>query len=368
MTHSEILAKPSENKNTCTLGFGCMRFPSGNKELIKMTDAYMEAGFNYFDTAYAYGDSEERLGKTLVSRYPRDSFMIADKMPPWEVKNRKSCEKIFSATLKNLGTDYIDFMLLHSLNVSNEETSINADIYGWAADEKKKGNVRHVGFSFHDSAELLEKLFIDHPEMEFVQLQLNYMDVLRGEGKKLHELALKYDKPIIVMEPMRGGSLANLPSAAEAVFKKHAPNVSVASWANRYAASLQGATCLLSGMSSLEHMQDNIKTFSPLKPITEEELNVIETAIAEIGKVSSIPCTGCNYCLDACPESIEISQCMAYYNEAKRGGAKWNLEMLYNSIPKGKKSEDCTSCGACVPRCPQHINIPKELQKVTKYF
>jgi len=368
MTHNDILQKPSENKGPASLGFGCMRFPSGSGEVVKMTDAYLEAGFNYFDTAYIYGGSEEMLNKALVTRHKRESYIIADKIPPWHVRDRSSCDKLYKTILKRLGIDYLDFLLVHSLDDDNERKAVNADVYSWAAEQKKKGNLGHVGFSFHGSTELLEKVLNDHPEMEFVQLQLNYMDIMRGNGGQWHELAMKRDMPIIVMEPLRGGALAKLPPAAESLMKAHAPDSSIASWAMRYAAALTGVTCVLSGMSSYSQMKDNIRTFSPLKPLATEEMGIIEAALSEIGKISSVPCTGCGYCLKDCPLQIEIEKCFSLYNEVKRGGAKWNLSMIYDTITQGRKAGDCTSCGACVKRCPQHINIPKELKTVTRMF
>ena len=368
MTHQDVLKKPSENKNHATLGFGCMRLPSSVKEVTQMTDAFLDAGFNYFDTAYLYTGSEEMLKKTLVTRHHRDSYMIATKIPPWIVNNHKDHDKVFKTSLKRLGTDYVDFLLVHALDCDTEPAAVNSDLYGWAAEQKKKGYVKHVGFSFHDTAYWLEKVLVDHPEMEFVLLQLNYMDILRGQGKSFYDLAIKYDKPLLVMEAMRGGALAKLPPAAEALMKNYNPDASIASWANRYAASLAGATTLLSGMSSLEQMHDNIKTFSPLVPINNEEMAIIETVVSEIGKVSTIPCTGCGYCLADCPEQIEIVSCFSYYNEVKRGTNQMNLKMQYDTIPDDRRANDCTSCGACVPRCPQHIDIPKELKKAAKMF
>ena len=368
MNHRDILKKPAENKGFASLGFGCMRLPSALSEVIKMTDAYLEAGFNYFDTAYIYGGSEEMLNKALISRHKRESYMIADKIPPWNVSDRSSCDKLYRTIMKRLGLDCLDFLLVHSLDDDNERKAVSAGLYDWAAEQKKKGNAKHVGFSFHGSAKLLEKLFNDHPEMEFVQLQLNYMDIMRGNGGQWHQLAIKYDKPIIVMEPVRGGALANLPPAAQSLMKGYAPDDSVASWAMRYAASLPGVTCVLSGMSSIAQMKDNIHSFSPFKPICGEEMAIIEAVLTEMGKVSSIPCTGCGYCLPDCPLSVEIEKCFALYNEAKRGGEKWNLSMVYDTIPTSRRAGDCTACGACLKRCPQHINIPKELLAVGRMF
>jgi hypothetical protein len=367
MTYADILTKPSEQKNPATLGFGAMRLPDVN-ETTKMVDAYLEAGFNYFDTAYIYGGSEEKLKKALTTRHTRDSYMIADKMPPWSVRNKKDCERLFTEMQKRLGLDYIDFMLVHSLDDGNERNAVNADIYGWAAEEKKKGNVRHVGFSFHGSPELLEKCFINHPEMEFVQLQINYIDVLRGQAGLLQEIAIKHDKPIIIMEPVKGGSLANLPKAAEALMKTHAPDKSIASWALRYTAQAAGATCVLSGMSDIKQTLDNIQTFNPPIPLTEDEMVIIKAALLEISKISNVPCTACKYCLADCPQKIDIPSCFNLYNELKRGGTGWNLTNLYNAILRENRADSCTACGICVARCPQGIDIPAAFKDVVKAF
>ena len=363
MTHQDIL---NPNPNYAALGFGLMRLPSVD-ETIRMVDMYMDAGFNYFDTAYVYGNSEEKLKKSLSSRHPRDSFLVADKMPPWMVSDSKSCDKLFNETLKRCGVSYIDFYLIHSLDEGNERNAVKSGIYAWITQLKKKGLCKHIGFSFHGSAKLLDHILTTHPEMEFVQLQLNYMDILQGKAGELQDIALKNKKPIIVMEPVRGGALASLPKSAEVVLKKHAPDVSVASWAVRYAATLSGATCLLSGMSTVDQMKDNLKTYSPFKPMTNDEIDIIKNALQEMSKISTIPCTLCKYCIDECPENIEIPVCFSLYNDLKRGNAAdWNLQGLYKGIPDRHRAGDCISCGACVPRCPQHIDIPKELKTVAR--
>jgi len=368
MTHADIISKPSEFKGFAALGFGCMRLPSGVDEVAKMTDAYLDAGLNYFDTAYVYGGSEEKLGKALVARHPRDTYMIADKIPPWNARNRKDCDKIFGTMLNRLKVDHLDFLLIHSLDEDNERSAVNADIYDWAAQQKKKGATRHVGFSFHGNTELLERLLIDHPEMEFVQLQLNYIDVKRGLAKDWLEMAAKHDKPVIAMEPVRGGTLAKLPLSAENLMKAYSPDSSIASWAVRFAATLPGVTCMLSGMSTLTQMQDNIRTFTPLKPLNNEEMDIIDAVLTEMGKAAPIACTGCDYCLAECPRQIAISLCFSIYNEVKRGSEKWNSNQVFDTIPHGRSAADCIDCGACVKRCPQHIDIPEELKKVSKMF
>ena len=329
----------------------------------------MEAGFNYFDTAYVYGGSEEKLREAVVKRYARDSFLAADKIPPWmTTKDRASCDKLLNESLKRCGLDYFDFYLVHSLDEGNERKAVSNGVYEWAAEQKKKDLVKHVGFSFHGTTELLEHMLTVHPEMEFVQLQLNYIDILRGKAGELLELAQKHNKPVIAMEPVKGGALASLPPAAEAVLKASRPDVSAASWAMRYAASLPGVSCVLGGMSSVEQMRDNIKTHSPFEPLTEDDLGVIENVLQELSKISSIPCTYCKYCVADCPENIEIPVCFNLYNDIKRGSSKWNVEGLYAALPEGRRAGDCTACGSCIARCPQHIDIPENLKTVARQF
>jgi len=364
MTHQDVL---DLNPKHAALGFGLMRLPSAG-ETTQMVDMFMEAGFNYFDTAHVYGGSEEKLKKTISSRFPRDSFLVADKLPPWTAHNEKACDRLLNESLKRCGLDHFDFYLIHSLDEGNERSAVKNGLYEWISQQKKKGTCRHIGFSFHGSTELLESIFKNHPEMEFVQLQLNYVDILQGKAGELHEVALKYNKPVIVMEPVRGGALASLPKAAEVLFKNHASDRSISSWAIRYAATLKGATCVLSGMSDIDQMQDNLKTYDPFIPMTKNEEEIIKNALQELSKIAVIPCTSCKYCLDECPENIDISVCFNLYNDVKRGGAEWNLSGLYKGIPAGKRASACVACGACVPRCPQHIDIPEQLKVVARQF
>jgi hypothetical protein len=223
-----------------------------------------------------------------------------------------------------------------------------------------------VGFSFHGSTELLEAIFKDHPEMEFVQLQLNYSDVLRGQGGKWQEMALRYDKPIIVMEPVKGGMLARLPKTAETLMKTHSPMASIASWAMRYAGALQGVTCVLGGMSSMAQMKDNIGTYNPLTQLDLDEMAVIETVLLEMAKNAAIPCTACKYCMPYCPQQIDIATCLSLFNGTKLGAAGWNQKILYDNLPNG--ADKCTDCGVCLPRCPQKIDIPKALKETVRAF
>ena len=351
------------------LGFGGMRMPSDNTELAKMVDLYLDSGYNYFDTAYIYNGSEEAFGKALVSRHPRESFVIASKLPPWEVnESPEDCEKIMKEQLRRTGLDYFDFYLVHSLSEGREQDIEDKGLFEWCVEQKKKGLIKHLGFSFHGGTAYLERLLDKHPETEFVQLQQNYMDNLRGPASEWQNLAIKYKQPIIVMEPVKGGSLAALPAPAEKLLKEYAPDRSVASWAIQYAATLDGVTCVLSGMSNLNQLHDNLQTFKNLKPLSSEEKKLLDSVLAEMSKVANIPCTACKYCHSECPLEIDIAANFSLCNEVHRGSEKWNTSMTYRTIPESRRASACIKCGACLAHCPQHIDIPKELDTVVEMF
>ena len=355
--------------NPAALGFGAMRMPSDKSELDKMIDTYIESGHNYFDTAYIYGGSEEALGKSLIARHSRESYVIASKLPPWHVHSSpKDCEKIFAEQLERTGLKYFDFYLVHSLDESREQDVEDKGLFEWCFNLKKQGLVKHVGFSFHGGTEYLKRLLQRHPESEFVQLQQNYVDNLQGSAAQWQNVALENKKPIIIMEPVKGGSLANLPAPAEKLLKEYAPHRSIASWAIQYAATLEGATCVLSGMSNMEQLSDNIQTFNDLKPLTNSERTLLDQVLVEMSKVANIPCTACKYCHNECPQDINIAENFMLYNEVKRGSAHWNASILYKTIESNRRAHACTSCGLCVSHCPQHINIPKELELVVETF
>ena len=364
MTHTDIL---NPNPAYAALGFGLMRLPSA-AVTANMADMYLEAGFNYFDTAYVYGGSEDKFKKAVSSRHRRESYMIADKIPPWMTNNRGSNDRLLNESLKRCGVDYFDFYLVHALDDDNERKAVSVGIYEWIKEQKKKGVCKHIGFSFHGTARLLDHILTAHPEMEFAQLQLNYYDILKGDADVLHDIALKHKKPIIVMEPVRGGNLASVSRAAESLLKARAPDASIASWAIRYAASLRGATCVLSGMSNIDHMRDNLKTYNPFEPLTDDELELIKRTLAEKSSIAGIPCTSCGYCLAECPNEIMIPECFTIYNDYKRGSAQTKALNSYNALPKNRRAQDCTACGACIPRCPQHIDIPAELKMTAGHF
>lgn len=351
------------------LGFGAMRMPPGQEELERMIDTYLDAGYNYFDTAYIYNGSEVMLNKALVNRHNRDKFFIADKLPPWEInKSPEDCEKIFAEQLRRTGLDYFDFYLIHSLDDGREQDIEDKGLFQWGMEQKKKGLIKHLGFSFHGTTPYLARLLEKHPETEFVQLQQNYIDNMRGQAAEWQALALKHNVPIVVMEPVKGGSLATLPPAAEKLLKEYDPNRSIASWAIQYAANLEGVSCVLSGMSNMEQLQDNIKTFQNLKPLTTEEMQLLDNVLSEMAKVANIPCTACKYCHNECPINIDIAASFSSYNELKRGSAEWNTSMMYRTIPSDKRAGACISCGACLSHCPQHIDIPTQLGVVAETF
>jgi len=352
------------------LGFGAMRFPKDKSETTKMIDFYLSSGFNYIDTAYNYTNSEETLKEILVKRHPRDSYFVADKLPVWLLKKApEDCERIFKEQLRRTGLDYFDYYLVHALDDDVEQQTEDMGLFEWCLEQKKKGLIKHLGFSFHGGTAYLERLLKRHPETEFVQLQQNYIDNLRGPAAEWHDLTVKFNKPIIVMEPVKGGSLAKLPPAAEKLLKEYAPDRSAASWAIQYTATLQNVTCVLSGMSNMMQLQDNIQTFQDIKPLTVDELNILNQVLTEIAKTGGIPCTACKYCHESCPVNIDIAACFTYYNDAKTDcvGNSWNTSIMYKSI-EGNRADTCIKCGACVPLCPQHIDIPKEMDKVAKMF
>lgn len=356
------------------LGFGCMRLPLlADKSKIdralvrKMIDLAMQAGCNYFDTAYMYhgGESELCLGEILQS-YPRDSYYLTDKMPVWFAKDPSGLERIFNEQLKRCQTSYFDFYMLHSQDTANWNLTQKFKAYEFLTKLKQAGKIRKLGFSFHDTPEVLQKI-VDACEWDFAQIQLNYLDWELYRSREQYEILTKAGIPVIVMEPLRGGTLASLSPDASAVLKKAAPNSSVASWALRYAASLPNVLCVLSGMSLPEHMTDNIKTFSPLNPLVEEERKTLDQALAVYRKHLAVPCTACRYCMP-CPVGVEIPRIFGLYNQYKITGNKWLFSSNYKTIPEDSRASACVKCGACMKHCPQKINIPQELEKIKAEF
>ena len=363
------------------LGFGLMRLPRVKdtktdeidiEQTKQMVDAFLEAGFTYFDTAWAYPGSEDAIRQALVERYPREKFQLATKNAAWiGCKTREDAIAQFETSLKRTGAGYIDFYLLHNLGESRTKPFEDFDLWNWGKDLKAKGLIKHLGFSFHSTAEELEKILKAHPEAEFVQLQLNYADWESPsiQSRKIYEVARKYNKPIVVMEPVKGGLLANPPQQVQDVFKKADPNASFASWAIRFSASLEGVMVVLSGMSNIEQMKDNLSYMKGFKGLTPEQKQTVETARQEMAKIPLIPCTTCNYCAKVCPMDIGISgsfTAMNIYTLYKDLKTAKHQEGWLVGMHGKKKAVECVKCGACERVCPQHIKIREELEKIAK--
>ncbi len=357
------------------LGFGLMRLPQKDGkidiETVKiMVDRFMEAGFTYFDTAWAYPGSEDAIRQALVERYPRDSFTIATKNAAWiGCKTRQDAIHQFETSLKQTGAGYIDYYLLHNLGESRTHYFDDFDMWTFVKDLKEKGLVKHIGFSFHSTPEELEPILQEHPEAEFVQLQINYADWENPAilSRRCYEMARKYQKPIVIMEPVKGGLLAKPPKAVEELLKSANPNASAASWAIRFAASLDGVMTVLSGMSNIEQMDDNLSYMKDFKPLSEEERIVIGKVQEVLAQIPMIPCTTCNYCAKVCPNNVGISGSFnamnIYYIYNDLVTAKHQQGWLVGGHGKAPASA-CIKCGKCEKVCPQHISIREQLAKV----
>ncbi len=361
------------------LGFGLMRLPkSGDaidgEQVRAMVDLFMGAGFTYFDTAWAYAGSEDAIRQALVERYPRERFTLATKNAAWiDCKTREDAVRQFDDSLRRTGAGYFDFYLLHNLGESRTRFFDDFDLWSFVREKKAEGLIRHIGFSFHSTPEELEALLQAHPEAEFVQLQINYADWENPsvQSRACYETARKYGKPVIVMEPVKGGLLASPPEVAASVLREAAPEASCASWAVRYAASLEGVPVVLSGMSTVEQMEDNLSFMREFRPLSDAEQAVVARARAAMDSLPIIPCTSCNYCAKVCPRGVGISgtftalNMLILYNDYKF--ASWQEDWLVSRHDRARASS-CIRCGACEQACPQHIPIRQRLQEAVEAF
>ena len=359
------------------LGFGCMRLPMKNgevdyEEFNKMIDYYMDHGFNYFDTAHGYigGKSEIAINKCLTSRYKREDYILTDKLTDSYFRKEEDIIPFFNKQLEILGVDYLDYYLMHAQNRDNYKKFMRCEAYDVAKELKEEGKIKHIGISFHDTADILEMILEEHPEIEIVQIQFNYMDYEDAgvQSKKCYEVCRKYNKPILIMEPVKGGGLVKLPDTAKKIFDDLNNNLSYASYAIRFAASFDGVFKVLSGMSSLDQMKDNVSYMKNFTPLNEEEMKAVNKVKDILKELGGIPCTACRYCVDGCPKKISIPDLFSCYN-AKKQFNDWNSKMYYGVHTKNNgKASECIKCGMCESVCPQHLHIRDLLEEVAKEF
>ena len=363
------------------LGFGLMRLPLTDandkgsidiEALKEMMDTFMEQGFTYFDTAWMYCafKSEDAVKEALTDRYPRDRYTLTTKLHASYLKKKEDRDRIFEEQRQKTGVEYFDYYLIHAIDQELYSIYNEMDCFNWLIEKRKQGLVKHIGFSYHDSAEFLDQVLTEHPEMEFVQLQMNYLDWESAEvqSRKCYEVASKHGKPVIVMEPVKGGTLADVPAEVRESFAAYHPDLSVPSWAIRFVASLDNVAMVLSGMSNMEQLMDNISYMKEFVPMNAEETELVHKAAEMIKDSIAIPCTGCSYCTEGCPMQIAIPDLFRVYNKSKRGeitDVEANEE--YRQLTEsGGKARECLACGQCQVACPQHLEIINYLKDVAK--
>ena len=358
-------------------GFGCMRLPmNGDQvdiaETTRMVDEFLAQGFNYFDTAHGYigGKSELALKECLTSRYPREAYSLTDKLTDSYFKTETDIRPFFESQLEACGVDYFDFYLMHSQNADNFKKFKACRAYETAFALKAEGRIRHVGLSFHDRADVLDQILTEYPQIEVVQIQFNYLDYddIAVQSRKCYEVCRKHGKPVLVMEPVKGGSLVNLPEEAKKVLDD-LHGGSPASYAIRFAAGFPGMMMVLSGMSNMEQMKDNLSYMRDFKPLNETELAAVNKVQEIFHKMNMIPCTACRYCVEGCLKQISIPDLFAIMN-IKQLHHDWNADYYYEEVhtAPGRRASDCLKCGKCEKICPQHLPIRKLLEEIAKEF
>ena len=353
------------------LGFGLMRLPKKGpftdiEQTKKMVDAFLDAGFTYFDTAYVYLGSEAAAKKALVSRYDRSAFTLATKVNVTVAPSEKAARKQLATSLERTGAGYFDYYLLHAIMENNYKKYEKFHLWDFAAEQKEKGVLKHIGFSFHAGPQLLDQILRDHPEVDFVQLQLNYADWENPsvQSRANYEVARKHGKPIVVMEPVKGGTLADPPAQVKKLFQDYAPGASCASWAIRFAASLDGVLTVLSGMSNTQQMEDNLSYMRDFQPLNADEQKIIQQAQQILGQSSAIACTACHYCTEGCPRQIPIPEIFSAANLHLANGQLDQAKQQYAAAVEGRgKASDCIACGQCERACPQHLKIIDDLKQ-----
>lgn len=358
------------------LGFGLMRLPKTNEaidvpQVCEMVDHFLAAGFTYFDTAYVYDGSEVAAKAALVDRHPRASYTLATKLHVGKCANAEEARKELETSLARTGAGYFDYYLLHALMANNVDKYEEFGLWDFVRELKANGTIRHYGFSFHDSPELLDKLLTEHPDVDFVQMQINYADWENPEvqSRACYEVARKHGKQVVIMEPVKGGALANPPEQVKALFDAAKPGASYASWALRFAASLDGVLAVLSGMSNLEQVDDNLATMSDFQPLNDAEQKVIQQAQHILGNSAAIACTACHYCTAGCPKKIAIPEIFAAANKQLANGQKAEAAAAYAAATaEGGKASACIHCKQCERICPQHLPITDLLGRCAAMF
>ena len=368
------------DEDVSLLGFGLMRLPrAADPSAIdceaseKLIDYAMANGITYYDMAYTYGGSEAFAGQAL-SKYPRDSYYIATKCPPWKLKTEEDFEHIFNTQLKDCRTDYFDFYLVHNFAQENKRADGNEEyfahfekvgMYNFLQQKKAEGKVRHIGFSFHGTPEFLERVVTKY-EWDFAQIQLNYIDWTATDAKRQYEILAGHNIPLVIMEPLRGGALATLNEAAAKTLKEVRPEASLASWGLRYAASFPKVLAVLSGMNEISQLEDNLATMNNFEPVTEQETELLYKAAAIYSSSGAIPCTGCRYCMP-CPVGVNIPRIFSVYNHYKLLNFRIPFDNGYSTLTEKEKASGCIRCGKCVEKCPQHLTIPDYMKEIADF-